>query len=150
MNKTGAVVIIEDDEDDQEILRFVYGRLGYKNDLIFFGNPVEALAYLSRPDVFPFIVMSDINMPLMSGYELRKKVFEDRVMRKKCIPYIFFTTSANKNSVNEAYELSVQGFFIKPSTMVELEEIIRKIYEYWMEGIAPHGFGLGGELTVKQ
>jgi CheY-like chemotaxis protein len=149
LNKTGAVVIIEDDEDDQDIIRFVYGRLGYKNALVFFANPAEALAYLSRPDIFPFIVMSDVNMPLMSGYELRAKVFADKVMRKKCIPYIFFTTSANKNSVNEAYELSVQGFFVKPSLIEEWEDIMRKIYEYWMEGIAPHGFGLRGDITAK-
>jgi CheY-like chemotaxis protein len=142
MNKTGALVIIEDDQDDQEIMKFVYKELGYPNEIIFFEHPKEALGYLSRKEVLPFLVMSDINMPGMDGYELREIIFADDVLRQKCIPYIFFTTSANIKTVAHAYELSVQGFFIKPNTIKEIGEVFRKIMEYWMAGVAPHGYGL--------
>ncbi|HEX2536611.1 MAG TPA: response regulator, partial [Chitinophagaceae bacterium] len=58
-------------------------------------------------------------------------------LHNKCIPYLFFTTGANKKSVLEAYALSVQGFFKKPDTVAGLERTIKRIVDYWSECIAP-------------
>jgi DNA-binding NarL/FixJ family response regulator len=55
-------------------------------------------------------------------------------------PLFIFTTTANKKSVIDAYTMSVQGFFVKPSSMPDLENTIRKIVEYWQECIAPSQF----------
>ena len=56
-------------------------------------------------------------------------------------PHLFFTTSASKKAVVDAYAMSVQGFFVKPESFERLESIIRKIMEYWKECIAPHEYG---------
>ena len=79
-------------------------------------------------------------MPKINGFELRNKIFTNQQLQTKCIPYLFFTTAANKTSVMEAYSLSVQGFFKKPSSMEDLESTIKKIIEYWQECIAPSQF----------
>jgi CheY-like chemotaxis protein len=76
-------------------------------------------------------------MPKLNGFELRNKVFTNEQLQTKCIPYLFFTTGANKKSVLEAYALSVQGFFLKPTSIKDLELTIKKIVEYWQECIAP-------------
>jgi len=76
-------------------------------------------------------------MPKINGFELRNRIFTNEQLQIKCIPYLFFTTGANKKSVTEAYALSVQGFFIKPNSMQALENTIKKIVEYWRECIAP-------------
>jgi len=140
MNKVGPIVVIEDDPDDQEVLVEIFQKLGYVNKIIYFHDGNEALAYLNKSDVQPFIILSDINMPRISGFELRNKVFASEQLQTKCIPYLFFTTSANKKSVIDAYTLSVQGFFVKPASMQALENTIRKIVEYWQECIAPNQF----------
>jgi CheY-like chemotaxis protein len=140
MNKGGPIVIIEDDLDDQEVLIEIFKDLGYVNKIIYFHDGNDALAYLNKSDVQPFLILSDINMPKISGFELRNKVFTDQQLQSKCIPYLFFTTSANKKSVVDAYSMSVQGFFVKPSSMQALENTIRKIVEYWQECIAPNQF----------
>lgn len=140
MNKVGPVIIIEDDQDDQDLLKEIFIKLGYKNERIFFKDGDEALAYLDQTDVHPFLILSDINMPRVSGFELRKKINTNEKLQMKCIPYLFFTTNANKNSVIEAYSMSVQGFFVKPNTIHALESSIRKIMEYWIECIAPNEF----------
>gem|GEM_PF-6847128 len=44
----------------------------------------------------------------------------------KVIPHLFFTTGADKKAVLDAYLLSVQGFFIKPSSILSLENPIKK------------------------
>ena len=85
----------------------------------------------------PFLILSDINMPRLNGFELRSKIFTNEQLQTKCIPYLFFTTGANKKAVVDAYALSVQGFFIKPTSMDGLERTIKKIVEYWQECIAP-------------
>ena len=133
-------MIIEDDLDDQEVLIEIFKDLGYVNKIIYFHDGNDALAYLNKSDVQPFLILSDINMPKISGFELRNKVFTDQQLQSKCIPYLFFTTSANKKSVVDAYSMSVQGFFVKPSSMQALENTIRKIVEYWQECIAPNQF----------
>jgi len=137
MNKTGPIIIIEDDTDDQEILVEIFLRLQYPNKVIYFSDGNKALEYINRTDVQPFLILSDINMPKFNGFELRNKVFTNEQLHTKCIPYLFFTTSATRKTVIDAYALSVQGFFVKPSSMQNLENTIRKIVEYWKECIAP-------------
>ena len=137
MNKTGPIIIIEDDFDDQEILMDIFNKLGYKNEIVFFQDGNEALAFLDNTDIKPFLILSDVNMPKINGFELRNKIFTNEQLQMKCIPYLFFTTGANKKSVVDAYALSVQGFFLKPATIDGLEKTIKKIVEYWQECIAP-------------
>ncbi len=140
MNKLGPIIIIEDDQDDQDLLVEIFANLGYPNKVIYFSDGNEALAYLNKTDTQPFLILSDINMPKINGFELRDKIFTNELLQTKCIPYLFFTTSATKKSVIDAYALSVQGFFTKPNTMQSLENTIRKIVEYWQECIAPSQF----------
>jgi len=140
MDKNGPVVIIEDDEDDQEMLAEIFKRLNYKNKIVFFIDGNAALEYLNKTEIILFLILSDINMPKINGFDLRNKVHTNQLLHVKCIPYLFFTTSATKESVIDAYALSVQGFFLKPSSFEKLENTIRKIMEYWKECIAPNEY----------
>ncbi len=138
MNKTGPIVIIEDDVDDQDILTAIFKELNYDNKFIFFGDSVQALEYLTDTDVEPFLVLSDINMPKLNGMELREKIVNNEDLRLKSIPYLFFTTSAEQKDVIDAYSRSIQGFFVKPNSYDKLKKIIVKIVEYWQECESPN------------
>ena len=83
MNKTGPIVIIEDDIDDQDILTEIFKELNYENELIFFSDSVLALEYLTDTAVEPFLVLSDINMPKLNGMELRDKIHNNEDLRMK-------------------------------------------------------------------
>jgi CheY-like chemotaxis protein len=137
MNKNGPVIVVEDDEDDRELLDMIFKTLGYKNPVVFFSDGHKALEYLNKTDVSPFLILSDINMPKIDGFELRSQIHTSDLLHLKCIPYLFFTTSANKKAVVDAYTLSAQGFFVKPNGYAQLESTVRKIMEYWKECIAP-------------
>lgn len=140
MNKSGPIIIIEDDVDDQEILSSIFKKLNYNNKVVFFEDGDLALDYLNQTDVQPFLILSDINRPRINGFELRNQVFTNQLLQIKCIPYLFFTTGADRKLVLSAYSLSIQGFFKKPSSVQELEHTIFKIMEYWKECIAPNEF----------
>ena len=137
MNKRGPIVIIEDDTDDQEILSEIFKELDYNNKLIFFGDSVQALEYLTDTDIEPFLVLSDINMPKLNGMELREKIHNNEDLRLKSIPYLFFSTSAEQKHVIDAYSRSIQGFFVKPNNIDKLKNVIVKIVEYWQECESP-------------
>jgi CheY-like chemotaxis protein len=140
MNKNGPVIIIEDDLDDQEILNEVFQKLGYPNEVIFFIDGQAALDYLNQPATLPFLILSDINLPKLNGFELRTKLKTDAGLAIKCIPYLFFSTALNQQAVIDAYSMSVQGFFVKQSSMAELEKTISVIMEYWRRCAAPNNF----------
>lgn len=140
MNRNGPVVVIEDDPDDQEILARVFKRLNYSNEVVFFYDAHEALDFLNKEDVTPFLVLSDINMPKLDGFALRDRVNTDQELQVKCIPYLFFSTASDQRLVVEAYKMSVQGYFVKPETISELEHTIRLIMDYWKKCIAPNDF----------
>jgi CheY-like chemotaxis protein len=140
MNKKGPIIIIEDDPDDQEVLQGIFRKLDYVNEIVFFLEPEKALDYLNQTTVIPFLILSDINMPRLNGLELKRKIYTDAQLQIKCIPYLFFTTAAGKNSVIEAYSMSAQGFFIKETTVAELENTIKVMVEYWQRCYSPNQF----------
>lgn len=137
MDKDGPVIVIEDDEDDQLFLKTIFKKLNYKNEIVFFEDGNQALEYLNKTEVHPFLILSDVNMPKINGFELRAKIHTNDQLHIKCIPYLFFTTYADKKSVIDAYALSAQGFFVKPNSLGELETTIKLIMEYWKKCIAP-------------
>ena len=138
MNKSGPIIIIEDDSDDQLILGEVFKQLKYSNKVIFFEDGEEALDYLVKTEIEPFLVLSDINMPKLTGLELREKVHNNEDLRLKSIPYLFFTTSAEQRQVVDAYSRSIQGFFVKPGSFEDNLQMMRKIVEYWQECQSPN------------
>lgn len=140
MNKNGPIIIIEDDTDDQYFLTEVFQKLKYQNELIFFSDPQEALDFITAAKVVPFIIFSDINMPKLSGFQLREKLRTDANLSMKCIPYLFFSTALTQETVIDAYSLSAQGFFVKQTSLVELEKTITVIMEYWKRCAAPNNF----------
>ena len=97
MNKRGPIVIIEDDVDDQEILIDIFKELNYNNKLIFFGDSLKALQYLTDTDIEPFLVLSDINMPKLNGMELREKVHNNEDLRLNRFLTFSFQPVRNKN-----------------------------------------------------
>lgn len=131
MNSEGPVVIIEDDIEDQEIIQEVFTNLCYNNPLLFFKDGQTALDYLNATDVLPFIILSDINMPKLDGFELHNKIKTESKAQIRRIPFVFFTTASSPQSVMNAYDLSVQGFFVKKNTMAEMEQTISVIMKYW-------------------
>ena len=132
MNKNGPVIIIEDDIDDQQFLKAVFKKLDYPNEVLFFIDGEEALTYLNKPaTVRPFLILSDIELPKLSGLELRDKLKTDADLSIRCIPYLFFTKAAEQRAVINAYSKSAQGFFIKQTEMSKIEKMITVIMEYW-------------------
>lgn len=140
VNKSGPIIVIEDDADDQDLLTHIFQKLNYPNKILFFFDGEEALDFIDKSSDSPFLILSDINLPKLNGFALREKLRTDAKLNIKCIPYLFFSTAVNQKSVIDAYSLSVQGFFVKQNSMAELEKTIFAIMEYWRRCAAPNDF----------
>ena len=132
MSVKGPVVIVEDDEDDITILTEIFKDLKIENKVIYFSMPDEAFNYLKTTSDQPFIILSDVNLPGGNGIEFKRNIDNDNYLRRKSIPFIFYSTSVDKNSVEEAYtKMTVQGFFKKASSYEEMKKDIQVIINYW-------------------
>ena len=131
MATTGPIILIDDDLDDQELMRDVFDSIGVPNELKFFGLCEDAYHYLKTTRDKPFIIISDMNLPKMSGGDLKRIINDNTAVRRKSIPFIFLTTSSSQHAVLEAYENLAQGFFTKPSSFDDLKQMIEMILNYW-------------------
>jgi CheY-like chemotaxis protein len=132
MPKSGPIVVIEDDLDDQEIVTMIVTEIGIKNEMVFFSNAQGAFQFLKSTLEQPFIILCAINLPGMDGLELKRQVDEDHELRQKCVPFIFFSTAATKDVVTEAFtEMNIQGFFEKSNKLEELRSSLKTILDYW-------------------
>ena len=131
MRKNSPFIIVEDDMDDCEFIQSALNELGLKNEQLFFQNGQQALKYLQSDTQSPAIILCDINMPIMNGFELKMRINQEDKLRKQSIPFIFLSTSASVKDINTAFEMMVQGYFKKPSSFKELIELLQMIVNYW-------------------
>jgi CheY-like chemotaxis protein len=139
MAVNGPIIIIEDDEDDQEIIKQVMEELEVKNTILFFTSCLPALLYLKETTDSPFIILCDVNLPIKSGIEFKKDIDKDPELRRRSIPFIFYSTSDDQPTIDYAYtQLAVQGFFRKEAKLKNIHEVVGVILSYWKHCLHPN------------
>jgi CheY-like chemotaxis protein len=137
MNKNGPILVIEDDADDQETLKNIFCKIDCKNELLFFNTGASFLEYLRSDNTRPFLVISDINLPGLNGFEIREALLANSDLKFSTIPYIYFSTSSSDRNIRKAFSLMIQGYFLKPTSYKDFERLMRSIIEYWSLCEAP-------------
>ena len=131
--RSGPIVIIEDDADDKTIFEEILQELAVKNKLIWFIHSTDAYQYLMTTSDQPFLIFCDVNIPGDNGLEFKRQIDNNPFLRRKSIPFVFYSTSVDQYAVNEAYTtMTVQGFFQKGNTYEEMKRYIRTIIDYWL------------------
>jgi CheY-like chemotaxis protein len=139
MDLSGPVILVDDDVDDLDLFSEALHSIGIGDSLIrVFDNTNSALQYLETTNERPFIIICDINLPETNGLEFRQQINENDYLRRKSIPFVFLSTTAQPREVTLAYDLTVQGFFLKSMTFTEMQSSCRMILEYWQNCIHPN------------
>ncbi len=131
------VLIVNDDDDDRESLKEAWNELGYPNQLIFFTNGGDVLQYLDSETPIPFIILCDVNLPKMDGFELKEKILQDNIAHYKSIPFVYWSDHVSNAQVEKSYDLGGNGFFIKGNTFKEIKKSLRDIVNYWANSKVP-------------
>ena len=117
------ILIVDDFSTMRKIIRNILTQLGFKN-ILEADDGTTALEILKKEKVD--LIISDWNMPKMSGLELLKAVRSDENF--KDIPFVMVTAEAQKESILEAIKYKVNQYIVKPFTPETLKEKLEKVF----------------------
>jgi len=123
-DKNLKILVVDDFSTMRRIIRNLLKELGFTN-VDEAEDGVVALQKL-KAGSFEFVV-SDWNMPNMTGIELLRAIRADATL--KHLPVIMVTAEAKKENIIEAAQAGANGYVVKPFTSATLEEKLNKIFE---------------------
>jgi CheY-like chemotaxis protein len=127
-----AILIVDDSDNDITLLRRAFDQEGVKNDLHVCKSGAEALDYLARASTLPRLMLLDINMPAMNGFEVLRRVKDHPQWRQ--IITVIFTTSMRSQDKTRASELGADSFLTKPMDNDDLRMVVRHFLKEWLSG----------------
>ncbi|MBC7248410.1 MAG: response regulator [Actinobacteria bacterium] len=111
-------------DDDRLFLRLVelnLAKLGIKVLLADSGREAVRIASSARPD----IILLDIMMPVMDGYEVLRQLKENTDTRD--IPIVMLTAKSAREDQERCAEMGITAYITKPFKLEELRETVRRI-----------------------
>jgi len=122
LNANVKILIVDDFATMRKILKNLLFQMGLKN-VIEADDGTTALEVLAKEKVD--LIISDWNMPKMTGIELLKAVRNDENL--KSVKFIMVTAESQKGNVIEAIKLGVNQYVVKPFTPEVLREKLSKV-----------------------
>lgn len=153
MDPRAKTVLLVDDGADERLL---FDRAGKKANVSFelqyAADGVDAVAYLSGQGDYqdrtrfplPDLMVLDLNMPRMSGFEVLDWIRKHPVIRE--LPVIVFTSSSHDTDIKRAYQLTANSYLVKPMSLTALIDTIKMIDAYWVK--LSHLPRVGGGATA--
>lgn len=123
-DKNIKILIVDDFATMRKVIKNLLRQIGYQ-DVVEAEDGVVALKEL-RSQKIDFVI-SDWNMPNMTGIELLKAVRADSELSS--LPFLMVTAESLKDNVLEAVKAGVSNYIVKPFTAEVLNEKIEKIIE---------------------
>ena len=106
----------------------------YTFEIINVRDGIEALKHLSYNKSFgklPDLIIIDINLPLLNGLDLLRKIKSHKAY--KSIVSIIITNGSRKGEIHNAYERNANAFIIKPFKYDDFLEMIRLMKQFWFD-----------------
>ena len=129
-NSNRPILLVEDDDVDAMTVQRSLKELKVTNELIRRTDGEDALDYFRNPDnQEPCIILLDLNMPRMNGFEFLRIIKTDEQLRR--IPVVVLTTSDNDEGIVESYDLSAAGYVVKPVDYAQFIEAMKILNMYW-------------------
>lgn len=129
LNNTISILMVEDDEGHARLIEKNLRRAGISNPITHFTTGKQAVEYFfgegSANRAEPFLVLLDLNLPELDGYEVLKRLKGD--LRTRAIPVIVLTTTDNPREIDRCYELGCNVYVTKPVDYEAFAEAIRKL-----------------------
>jgi two-component system chemotaxis response regulator CheY len=122
MDTSIKILIVDDFATMRRILKNILKQLGFKN-LVEADDGTTAWDVLESQEID--LIISDWNMPKMTGLELLKKVRASDQYKKS--PFLMVTAEAQKQNVIEAVQAGVSNYVVKPFTAEAISDKLKKI-----------------------
>src|SRR5215218_3835830 len=103
------IIIVDDDDDHLEFTMKAFEELKIENEIIIFNNGFKFLQYMWTTEKKTFFILCNVNLRIINGLDLQRKISEDSRLRLKCTPFILSSTNKASASIIEAYSFHVHG-----------------------------------------
>jgi len=128
------ILLVDDNDDDVVLISESFQESRFLNLMHVVHDGVEALAYLRREGKYkgaamPGLVLLDINMPKMNGFEVLDAIKADPELRS--IPVVMLTTSTRDVDIARSYQGGACSFVSKPVDLEKLKEVVKQFALYW-------------------
>ena len=115
------ILIVDDEPDILKVVTFRVKKMEY--EVVTATNGQEALDLIQKEE--PDLILLDIELPVMNGYEVCQRVKTNEKL--KHIPIIFLTASSASKIAEKAKEFNADDYLIKP---FDSEELLKKIKNF--------------------
>lgn len=132
-----AVVLMADDSADQaDLAREAFVQCNARVDLHHVDSGEQCLAFLRREAPYgkaprPDLLLLDIHMPRMDGYEVVERIRADPALRS--LPVVVLSTSSDAADVRRMYALGCSSYMTKPVRFERFIEAMQQIEAYWFK-----------------
>ncbi|SHM86207.1 Response regulator receiver domain-containing protein [Cyclobacterium lianum] len=128
------LVIVDDSDVDILIIQDAISDLSASINFNSFSNPEEFLKFIGgfHPEMFrieKFIIISDINMPRINGFEMLDKIRARPEMA--LVPVIMFSSSSSQEDALKSIARGANAFLSKPLQIEAYQRLIRTTIEFW-------------------
>ncbi len=136
MNRSGLILLVEDNEDDSELTLMAFDKINIANKIIVMRDGEEALNYLHPPPYAeplhgtPEVVLLDLKLPKVDGLEVLRRLRADSRTRR--LPVIVLTSSKEEKDIISSYDLGANSFVRKPVDFVQFAEAASQLGLYWL------------------
>ena len=124
MDLSMKILVVDDFATMRRILKNVLKQIGFTN-IVEADDGSTALAVLKKDKID--LIMSDWNMPKVSGLDLLKAVRSDEAM--KATPFLMVTAEGQKDSVIQAVQAGVSNYVVKPFTADTIKEKLEQMFD---------------------
>jgi CheY-like chemotaxis protein len=127
-----TLVLVEDDPGHALLIEKNLRRAGIANTIVKLDDGQKAVDFLLKKGEYrgddhpaPFLILLDLNLPVLSGYQVLQAIKNDE--RTRSIPVVMLTTTDNPHEISRCYELGCNVYIAKPVEYEQFSDAIRKL-----------------------
>ena len=133
MTEAGDVLLVEDAEIHVAFTTLAFEREGLAEVLRVARDGESALAAIDDdPDRPPRLILLDLGLPRMSGFEVLEAIRKHANPRVRRTPVVVLTTSRAPGDVRKAYEMCANSFVSKPVELDDFVALIAELHAWWL------------------
>ncbi len=115
------ILVAEDERDIRDLIAFTLRFAGH--EVVAVGNGAEAVE--AAPVEMPDLILMDVRMPRMTGYEACQLIKADG--RVKHIPVVFLSAKGQESEIQTGFSVGASEYLLKPFAPMELTERIKEL-----------------------